>query len=460
MMALPTLRPKHIPRQESPTVNRNRTSRRKFLKHTSLLSASAIAAPYIVPSSALGLDGAVAPSERIVMGAIGTGGMGKADMNKMMEFPEVQMVAVCDVDRTHREQARDLVNQKYGNQDCAAYNDFRELLARSDIDAVTVTTPDHWHALCSIAAARAGKDIYCEKPLANSVGEGRAIVQAVQANNRILQTGSHERSGDNARFACELVRNGRIGKLHTVRVNLPCDEGHHQKARAFMTVPPEQPVPEGFDYDFWLGHTPLAPYCPERCHFWWRFNLAYGGGEMTDRGAHVIDLAQLGMGTDDTGPVEITARGVRNPESLYNVFWDFEFENVYANGVRMIGSSQGPRGVKFEGTEGWIFIHVHGAKLEAEPESLLTSQIGPDEVQLGRSPGHQRNFIECVLSRQQPVAPAEVGHRTGTICHLNNIAMLVGRTLRWDPAAERILDDPEAEALLTPQMRSPWTLEG
>ena len=441
-------------------MNRHRTPRRTFLKQTSLLSASAIAAPYIIPSSALGLDGAVAPSERIVMGAIGTGGMGKADMNKMMEFPEVQMVAVCDVDRAHRDQARDIVNQKYGNQDCAAYNDFRELLARSDIDAVTVTTPDHWHALCSIAAARAGKDVYCEKPLANSVGEGRAIVQAVQANNRILQTGSHERSGDNARFACELVRNGRIGKLHTVRVNLPCEEEHHRKARALMTVPPEQPVPEGFDYDFWLGHTPSAPYCPERCHFWWRFNLAYGGGEMTDRGAHVIDLAQLGMGTDDTGPVEITARGVRNAQSLYNVFWDFEFENVYANGVRMIGSSQGPRGVKFEGTEGWIFIHVHGGKLEAEPENLLTSKIGPDELHLGRSPGHQRNFIECVLSRQQPVAPAEVGHRTGSVCHLNNIAMLVGRTLRWDPNAERILDDPEAEKLLTPRMRSPWSLEG
>ncbi len=440
-------------------MNRNRTSRRTFLKQTSLLSAGAVAAPYIIPSSALGLDGAVAPSERIVMGAIGTGGMGKADMNKMMEFPEVQMVAVCDVDRTHRDQARDIVNQKYGNQDCAAYNDFRELLARSDIDAVTVTTPDHWHALCSIAAARAGKDVYCEKPLANSVGEGRAIVQAVQANNRILQTGSHERSGDNARYACELVRNGRIGKLHTVRVNLPCDEGHHQKARALLAVPPEQPVPEGFDYDFWLGHTPLAPYCPERCHFWWRFNLAYGGGEMTDRGAHVIDLAQLGMGADDTGPVEITARGVQNKESLYNVFWDFEFENVYANGVRMIGSSQGPRGVKFEGTEGWIFIHVHGGKLEAEPESLLTSKIGADELQLGRSPGHQRNFIECVLSRQQPVAPAEVGHRTASVCHLNNIAMLVGRTLRWDPVAEQIVDDPEAAALLTPRMRSPWSLE-
>ncbi len=246
-------------------------SRRQVLQ----AGAASLAAPYFVSSRVLGAD-AVPPSEKIVMGAIGTGGQGMGMMRAHMSLPDVQYVAVCDVDAGHRNRARDFVNGKYGNEDCQAYEDFRELLAREDIDAVTVTTPDHWHAIASVAAANAGKDIYCEKPLANSIGEGRAIVEALKKNDRILQTGSHERSGGNARFACELVRNGRIGKLHTIRVNLPCSDGHHQAARKLTEMPPEETVPEGFDYDFWLGHTPLAPYTPKRCHFWWRFNLANG----------------------------------------------------------------------------------------------------------------------------------------------------------------------------------------
>jgi predicted dehydrogenase len=434
------------------------TSRRQFLRRSAAATAGVLAAPYFVRASALGLAGGVAASERIVMGAIGTGGMGKGDMNAMMGFPEVQMVAVCDVDSNHRKQAREMVNKKYGNSDCKDFNDFRELLAIKDIDAVTVTTPDHWHALASVAAANAGKDVYCEKPLANSVAEGRAICEAVKKNQRILQTGSHERSGGNARFACELVRNGRLGKVHTVQINLPCDDDHHNKARAVDGVPSETAVPEGFDYDFWLGHTPQAPYTPKRCHFWWRFNLAYGGGEMTDRGAHVIDIAQLGLGMDDTGPVEFEATGVRKKDSLYNVFWDYTFTNTYANGVRMVGTTKGPRGLKFIGEKGWIFVEIHGGRLEAEPASLLQEKISDGEIQLGRSPGHQRNFIDSVKSRQQPVAHAEIGHRTGSICHLNNIAMLVGRKLKWDPAKEQFVGDDEANKLLAPSMRSPWSL--
>ena len=432
---------------------RNTRSRRQFLKS----GAVSLATPYFVSSRVLGAD-AVPPSEKIVMGAIGTGGQGMGMMNAHMRQADVQYVAVCDVDTNHRIRARDSVNAKYGNPDCQEFADFRELLARKDIDAVTVTTPDHWHALCSVAAANAGKDIYCEKPLANSIGEGRAIVEALKKNKRILQTGSHERSGGNARFACELVRNGRIGKLHTIRVNLPCSDGHHQTARQLKEMPPKEAIPVGFDYDFWLGHTPLATYTSKRCHFWWRFNLAYGGGEMTDRGAHVIDIAQLGGGFDDTGPVEITAKGVQNDKSLYNTWWDYTFENEYASGVTMIGSTNGPRGVKFEGDKGWVFVHIHGGRLEAEPAALLQEKIGEDEIQLGRSPGHQRNFIDCVKSRQQPVAAAEIGHRTASICHLNNIAMALGRTLQWDPQAETFKNDNEASGLITPKMRSPWTL--
>lgn len=438
--------------------SRDATSRRQFLKRSAAGSLAAIGFPYIIPSSALGKDGAVAPSNRIVMGCIGTGGKGRNNMKTFMQQDDVQMVAVCDVDQTHLDQAQVMVNEHYDNEDCAAYRDFRELVARDDLDAVSVATPDHWHALNSISAAKAGMDIYCEKPLANSIGEGRAICEAVREHGVILQTGSHERSGDNARFACELVRNGRIGKLHTVRINLPCDDKHHQEAREVECVPPTMEVPEGFDYDMWLGHTPQVPYTEKRCHFWWRFILNYGGGEMTDRGAHVIDLAQLGAGTDDTGPVEITARGVVTPNSLYDVFWDYEFENVFANGLRMIGSSDGPRGLKFEGSDGWIFIHVHGAELEAEPASLLEETLGEGELSLGRSPGHHRNFLDAVKSRQEPVAPAEAGHRTATICHLNNIAMKLGRPLKWDPEAEQFIDDAEANGLLVPCMRMPWSL--
>jgi predicted dehydrogenase len=225
---------------------------------------------------------------------------------------------------------------------------------------------------------------------------------------------------------------------------------------AFNQLPPAMPIPEGFDYNFWLGHTPEAPYHERRCHFWWRFILNYGGGEMTDRGAHVIDLAQLGAGTDDTGPVEIEASGERSPTSLYDAFMEFRFENKFANGVRMIGQSRGERGVKFEGSDGWIFIHVHGGRLEAEPVSLLQEKIGDSELHLGRTTGHRRNFLDAVKSRQQPFAPAEVGHRTGTICHLNNIAMLTGRKLQWDPVNEQIVGDDDANRLLTPSMREPW----
>jgi predicted dehydrogenase len=436
----------------------NQSTRREFLRQAAAAGA-VISAPLVVPASALGLQGTTAPSERIVMGSIGTGGMGRGNTNTFMNQPDVQLVAVCDVDTNHRNQARDLVNNKYGNKDCAAYNDFRELLARKDIDAVMIATPDHWHALCSIAAANAGKDMYTEKPLANSIGEGRAVANAVKKNKRILQTGSHERSGSNARFACELVRNGYVGKLHTIEINLPDNDGHHNQAKELTSTPPEEKIPEGFDYDLWLGHTAKAPYTSKRTHFWWRFVLAYGGGEMTDRGAHVIDIAQLGAGMDDSGPVEIDARGRKTPGSLYDVYWDYEFVNVYPNGVKMIGSTKGPRGVKFIGDEGWVFVHIHGQRLEAEPALLLQVKIPETAaVQLGRSPGHHRNFLDSVKSRKDPVATAEIGHRTASVCHLNNIAMAVGHKVKWDPAKEHFIDDEKANSLVTPSMRSPWSL--
>ena len=434
-----------------------KSTRRQFLKGAAAITAAAMTGPYFVPATALGRDEKKsAASDRIVIGVIGTGGRGRGLIGAFAKEKDVQIVQVCDVDKKHLEQGVEAVNKAHGNKDCKSTGDFRELIANKDLNAVIVATPDHWHALASIAAAKAGKDIYCEKPLTNSVGEGRALCKAVADMKVVLQCGSMERSGENIQLVAELVRAGRIGKLHTARISLPCNEKHHKEARALKDVPAPMPAPEGFDYDFWLGHTPKVPYTEKRCHFFWRFNLTYGGGEMTDRGAHVIDLAQLCMGTDNTGPVEIEAKGDRNKDSLFNVFWDMEFTNVYADGVKMIGDFKEPRGLKLEGSDGWIFVHVHGQKLEASLPKILggktwtTTGVNP-------LPGHIRNFLDCVKSRKHPAATAEVGHRTATICHINNIAMQLGKKLKWDPKTEKF-DDEEANKLLTPTMREPWRL--
>ena len=441
--------------------SRNST-RRQFLKAAAATTAGALTAPLFVPASALGRDDQKAPAnERLVIGVIGTGGRGKDLIKMFAKEKDVQIVQVCDVDKKHLQDGQELVNKLTNSKDCKATGDFREVIGNKDVNAVIIATPDHWHALTAIAAAKAGKDIYCEKPLTNSVAEGRAVCNAVRDMKTILQCGSMERSGDNIRHVAELVKMGRIGKLQTVRISLPCTDAHHKTARALKDVPPPEMVPEGFDYDFWLGHTPKVPYTEKRCHFagaknpGWRFILTYGGGEMTDRGAHVIDLAQLCMGTDDTGPVEIEAKGERNKDSLYNAFWDMEFTNVYANGVKMIGDFKEPRGLKLEGSDGWIFCHVHGQKLEASDEKILD---GKSAAGLNPLPAHVRNFLDSVKSRKQPAATAEIGHRTASICHINNIAMALGRKLKWDPKKEQFDKDEEANKMLTPTMREPWRL--
>jgi hypothetical protein len=431
-------------------------SRRDFLRRTGAVAAGAVAFPYIIPASALGADGHVAPSNRVVMASIGVGGQGSYDTSALMNVPGVQMVAVCDVDKAHRKKARAMVEDFYSKRNetdykgCEDYNDFREVLARPDIDAVMIAPPDFWHAIISIEAAKAGKDIYCEKPLANSIPEGRAVVDAIRKYKRVFQTGSHERSRDNARYACELVRNGRIGKLHTIRVNLPIDN------HGPIGPQPTMPVPEGFDYNMWLGPAAYAPYTEKRCHFYFRYILDYSGGEMTDRGAHIIDLAQLGSGTDRMGPLSAEGQGWFPEDGLFNTAMSYKFQFELQNGVKLIGESSGVRGVKFEGTDGWIFIHVHGGDLEAEPASLLKEVIGPNELHLGRSRGHHLDFVENVRSRGECKAPAEVGHSTATLCHMANIAMRLGRKLRWDAEKEQFINDEEANRMMVPSMRGPW----
>ena len=451
-------------------MQRKRTlNRRQFLGRVAGAGAAWAAGPLIVPASVLGRDGVAPPSERIVIGCIGLGGQGRFNMRAMINQPDTQVVALCDVERGSKSQglipAQTEAAQNYAAMgrpvaadSFATYGDFRELLARDDLDAVTVCTPDHWHGLISIAAAKAGKDIYCEKPLVNTIHEGRAVCDAVERYGRILQTGSHERSNDSVRLAYELVRNGRIGELKEIQVNLPFNEAHHAKLRADNGPHPIEPVPAGLDYDFWLGPTPLVPFVPGRCHFAWRFVLDYGGGEITDRGAHVLDLAQFINGTDTTGPLEVSARGLRIGNGLYNCFVEYQFECRYANGVRLTGGCAEPRGLKLVGTRGSIFIHIHGGLLEAEPASLLREIVLPSEIHVERSPGHQRNFLDCVKSRHRPLAYHEIGHRTATLCHLLNIAMTVNRPLVWDPVREKITNDEHAARLAAPPMRAPWHL--
>jgi len=431
-----------------------RFSRRDFLK----VAGVAAVAPYFVPSSALGADGAVAPSERITMGCIGLNGMGTSDMRSFLANADVHVVAVCDVDRVHLERAKALVENHYAAQraagtytGCDAYGDFREVLDRDDIDAVMIGTPDHWHVLISMAAAKAGKDIYCEKPISKTIAEGRALCDTIWRYGRVFQIGTQLRSLPKVRYACELVRNGRIGKLERIRTFLP----------AAPSIEPQvaMPVPENLDYEMWLGPSPWAPYTEKRCHRTFRYISDYAGGTMTDLGAHDNDIAQWGNGTQRTGPVEVEGEGVFPREGLYDVATTFKLRYRYANGVELICSTDpNPQGtgVRFEGTDGWVYTR---SDIDAEPKSLLGSVIGPDEIHLYDSKNHQRNFLDCVKSRAETITPAEVGHRSATICHIGNIAMRLGRKLRWNPARELFVDDAEANGMLSRAMRAPWGIE-
>ena len=428
-------------------------SRRSFLRRSAALAGTTLAFPTIAPSSALGLGESVAPSNRIVLGAIGTGSMGTGDLNGFLGTPDVQVVAVCDVDRKHGERARDLVNRKYGNKDCAETVDFREVIDRGDLDAIMTALPDHWHALPAIRAAEAGLDIHGQKPFARSIREGRAMVEAVERYGRIWQTGSQQRSDGKFRRACELVRNGRIGKVKYAEVGLPYGGSNDRK-------PPMQPPPN-LDYDWWIGPAPMRPYTDfggQGVHWHWRWILDYSGGQLTDWAGHHIDICHWGLGLDRTGPVSIEGSGKYPADGLYNAPYSYRFTCKYANGVEVLvaDNRQVKQGAKWYGEDGWI--HVNRGGLSAEPASILDEVIGPNETRLYESPGHKRNFLDCVKSRRETICPAEVGHRSISVGLLGEIAMLTGRKIRWNPDTEEILDDPGASALLGRSYREPWVL--
>jgi len=426
-------------------------NRRRFLKRAAGASVAAVGFPYLVRSSALGKSGAVTASERITMGFIGTGSHG-IDMNlkSFLAQPDAQAVAVCDVDPVHLKQGLDTVNKKYGNEDCAAYKDFREVLARDDIDAVMISTPDHWHVPISIAAAKAGKDIECEKPTL-TVQEGRVLCDVMKRYGRVFQWSTEDRSVYEYHRMCELVRNGRIGKVHTIRVELP--SGPDTPGN-----PGPMPVPDGFDYDMWLGPAPWAPYTKDRCHWNFRWIQDYSGGQLTDWGAHLLDGAQWGNDSEHTGPVEVDGKGKFWPDGLYNTAIEYRIEYKYANGVRLIVTSGTPS-LRFEGSEGWIGNRGWRAPLQAEPKSILNSVIGPNETHLYTCKGgEQRNFLDCVKSRKDCYFPPEIGQRCFTIAHIGNISMLLWRKLKWDPDNEKFINDEQANRMLSRTMRSPWRL--
>jgi predicted dehydrogenase len=432
-------------------------SRREFLKRTSALVAGTAGLPMFIPSAALGRSGAVAPSDRIALGCIGVGGMGISNLKNFLEKPEARIVAVCDVDARHSAEACAIVEKESGQKGCDRYDDFRDLLARSDLDAVCISTPDHWHALIAVAAAKAGLDIYGEKPFAYSIAEGRTIVEAVKRYGVIWQTGSWQRSVRDFRYACELVRNGRIGALQKILVGLPhglriADQGGYKPA----------PVPEGFDYDMWLGPAPWVPYVPNRCHYNFRWHTDYCGGRATDWGAHHCDIAQWGAGTELTGPVEVegTAVFLKGEEGLFDTPTDLRFSCRYKEGFTMIVADelQQPKGmgVQFIGSEGWIWIDRNG--FDASKKSLLNSVIGPEETHLYRSDDHHQNFLDCIRSRSETSTPAHIAQRSVTICHLGVTAMRLGRKIHWDPLAEHFVNDAEADRFLSRPMRTPWSL--
>jgi predicted dehydrogenase len=458
---------------------RKQQTRRTFLKKMTLTGAAVAGAPSIVPSSVLGLGDQVPPSDRVTLGCIGTGNQGTHDMKGFLQNADLQVMAVCDVNKGSdgyiswtggryylgREPARDTVNNYYGAEKrsgrykgCDAYNDFRDIIVRDDIDAVLIVTPDHWHAIPTIMAANAGKDIYCEKPLSLTLAEGQAMVKAVQKNGVIFQTGTHHRSTDqHLRFCCELVRNGRIGKLERIVTILR----RHPRRKPIMNWSP-MPVPAGFDYDMWLGPAPWAEYHDDRCLYNFRFNQDYSGGETTNTGAHCFDIVQWGNDSEDTGPVEFEDLGSEFPpeDALYNTVSKIHFRARYQNGVELLcvshGDYLGGMAARFEGTEGWI--EAGWTRYKTYPESLKQEMIGPNEIRLYRSVGHYRNFIDCVKSRRPTITPVEVGHRSTSVSHLANIAMLLKRKLYWDPVTEQFKNDQEANRLLGKPMRSPWRL--
>ncbi len=443
-------------------MDRKSLTRRDFLR-TSAIAAGSVALPYYVPASALGAGG-VSPSEKIVIGYWGTGSMGSGHVKAFTGKSDVQAVAVCDVNRGGNNYAgnrlggrepnvkviEDIYAKKAGTgsyKGIKGYSDFREFLQHDGLDAVVIALPDHWHALAAVAAAKAGLDMYSEKPMARSIYEAREMVRAVRRYDRVFQTGSQQRSDRRFRHACELARNGYLGKLKEVYakvrgISRPCSFAG-------------EPVPEGFDFEMWLGSAPQASYHPKRVSgsydcfgSAWRSWREYSAGHISDWGAHHFDIAQWGMGMDGNGPVEITPGSGDSADGL-------TFK--YANGLPLIKKLGPQKGdVQFVGDKGWVGVSRRG--IWASSESLLSLKMKPSDTRLYESTDHRQDFLDCVRSRKRPICDVEIGCSSVTICLLGEIVTRLNRPLKWDPKRWRFPDDREAQGLVKRQMRSPWVL--
>jgi predicted dehydrogenase len=454
-------------------------SRRDFVKTAAAGAVATLAAsgfPAIVPASVLN---GRRPNDRINVAAIGTGRISRVhDLPGVWRYEDAQVVAVCDLDSRRAEDAKRLVNDYYGKKTgkpfdgVRVYTDYRELLLNKEIDAVIVSTPDHWHALNGIHAAEAGKDVYLQKPASLTIAEGRALSNAVHRTGRIFQVGSQQRSSPQFRYAAELVRNGRVGQLKTVYVGLPSDPAGVEE--------PSMPVPNNLNYEMWLGSTPYAFYTEKRVHpqegyerpGWLRCEQ-FGAGMITGWGSHHIDCAHWAMDAEYTGPVEVSGWAEFPQKGLWDVHGKFRTEALYADGVKMVVSTELPNGIKFEGTEGWVFVSRGNEQvtasdpaaklkdaqaLSASDPRIITSVIGPREVHLYESKEHHGNWLECVRTRRSPIAPIEVAHRSCSACLIHQIAMKLKRKVYWDPTKERFKNDDEANAMLSRGQRSPYVI--
>ena len=445
-------------------MKQNKTiTRREFLRKTTTATAAAVAFPHIVPASALGLDGTTAPSNRITIGVIGCGGQARGLTNNAINQDDTHILAVCDVNNRTLDMAKRPVDGYYENDDCTPYRDYRELVARTDIDAVIVGTPDHWHALASVASANSGKDIYCEKPLTHDLAEGQAVVKAVNRNGVVFQTGSMQRADNRFKRACELVRNGYIGKVHHINVGLP-DGGHEAWAKEFP------PPPDWLDYDFYVGPAQWVPYHEQRLDWNWRWWMDFGGGQMMDWIGHHGDIAHMGMGWDHTGPKKIEPITWHLPDksNLYDAPKQYEFLATYEGGTTMtVGSMAsmpqvyrecGDSGTQWFGEDGrWIF--VSRSKIITNPEGLAETELAGSDFRFRKGRNHMRDWLDCIKTRKQPLAHAEAGHRSASIGHLGKIACTLGQTLHWDPATETFSDNNSmATNMLYRPYRGDWAL--
>jgi predicted dehydrogenase len=422
-------------------------SRRTFLR-TAAASVSVGGITYFLPPfpKTHGQD-STRPSEQIRIASIGVGNQGRGNTKTHAK----SVVAVCEVDKTRLADAVKLI-ESAGAKTPVAAMDYRRVLDRKDVDSVIITVPDHWHALMCVDACNAGKDVYCEKPLTLTIAEGRAIVNAARRNKRIVQTGSQQRSDERFRRACEYVRSGRLGKIQEVRVGIP---GPNWIARAKKPALDSDP-PAALDYDMWLGPAPLRPYNEKRVHYLFRFFWDYSGGQLTNFGAHHLDITQWALGMDESGPTTIEGTATYNKDKWYETPDKCTINYTYANGVKVVCSMDEKGGCTFIGEKGSIF--VDRGRITSTPDDILKEALKDTDVKLYASKNHHANWLECIRSRKLPICDAEIGHRSATVCHLGNIAVRAGREITWDPAKEQIVGDKEAAAMVSKPYREPWKL--